>query len=403
MATLLSIAFRNVRRHPRRTVITAGAVALGVVFMTVAAGFLDYTFWGLRQSIVYGGLGHLQVLPADLDARARLDARVVRELARRLHGVSDVEYVAPRLEFQGLVSAGARTLTFSGIGVDAAAESGLRALTVLTAGRWFSGTERMPRALLGSGLAARLGVRPRDVVSLIGYSDEGSMSAADVQIAGVFESGVIEYDARALLVPIATAHELMATDGLTGLAVTLRDATAIDDVVARVRHWARAAGAHTRVVRWDELSPVYGSVVRLYRWILDVFLIIVTAVVVLGIANTMSMAVFERVAEIGVLRAVGFGASRIVVLFLCEAALIGGFGALAGVVGAVGACIALSAIGIDMPPPPGHSQGYVAQVHIVPEAFAGAVAIAIVSALIAAAGPSLRSVRLEVAQVLRAT
>ena len=55
---LVRLAVRNVFRHPRRTVITTAAVALAVVFMTVAAGFLDFTFWGLRQSIVYAGEAH---------------------------------------------------------------------------------------------------------------------------------------------------------------------------------------------------------------------------------------------------------------------------------------------------------------------------------------------------------
>lgn len=368
--------------------------------MTVAAGFLDYTFWGLRQSIVYGGLGHAQLLPTALDARARLDDETVAAAVARLRADAAVEDVAPRLEFQGLASAGARTLTFSGVGVDPAAESRVRALTMITAGRWFSGAERVPRALVGAGLALRLRVRVGDFVSLITYSDGGSMTAADVQVGAVFESGVVEYDARTLLVPLATARELMDTNGVTALVVTLREAASVGAFVERSRRWL---ARNVRVVPWGELSPVYGSVVHLYRWILNVFLVIVTAVVVLGIANTMSMAVFERMAEIGVLRALGCGAGRIVALFLCEAACIGALGAAVGAVGGVGACVALSAMGIEMPPPPGHSQGYVAQVHVVPAAIATAAAIAIGSALIAAIGPSLRAVRQEVSRVLRAT
>jgi putative ABC transport system permease protein len=376
---------------------------LGVVFMTVASGFLDFTFWGLRQSIVYAGLGHLQILPAGIDPRARLRSDLVESAGTLLHGNPLVEFVAERLEFQGLVSAGTRTSTFSGVGVEAGNESQVRSLMMISAGRWFTGGERVPQALVGTGLANRLQVRPRDVVSLITYSDRGSMSAAEVQIAGIFESGVIEYDARTLLVPLATARELMASTGASGLTITLHDAAATGDVVRRLQQWLETKGEAARVARWDELSPVYGSVVHLYRWILDVFLAIVTVVVVLGIANTMSMAVFERMAEVGVLRALGFGARRIVTMFLLEAATIGAIGAVAGVVLGAVACLAISSLGIEMPPPPGHSQGYVAAVHIVPSAFAAAAAIAISSALVAAIGPSLRSIRREVTDVLRDT
>jgi putative ABC transport system permease protein len=117
----------------------------------------------------------------------------------------------------------------------------------------------------------------------------------------------------------------------------------------------------------------------------------------------MSMAVLERVVEVGTLRALGFGPVRIVTMFLAEAAAIGTIGALAGVMLGACACVAISSLGIEMPPPPGHSQGYVAEVSIVPRAFIGAVVIAIATALLAGVGPSLRSVRREVSDVLRAT
>jgi putative ABC transport system permease protein len=403
MPTSLDLGLRNVFRHPRRTVITAAAVALGVVFMTVAAGFLDFTFSGLRQSIVYSGLGHVQLLPRGDDGRARLSAELVDGARRYLRADPAVEHVTARLELQGLVSAGPRTVTFSGVGVEARTEAQIRSLTMLAAGEWFSGVERMPRVLVGSGLASRLQLHPRDLASLITYSDRGRLSAVEVQVAGIFESGVIEYDARTLILPLATAQELLETPAFGSLAVTVHDAAATAAIADGLGRWLSTHGADARVARWDELSPVYGSVVNLYRWILDVFLVIIAIVVVLGIANTMSMAVLERVAEIGVLRALGFSAGRVMLMFLVEAAAIGVLGATTGLVLGAASCLGISSLGIDMPPPPGHSQGYVAEVHIVPAAFAVAATIAIVAAVLAGVGPSLRAVRREVSDVLRAT
>ena len=404
MSTSLDLGLRNVFRHPRRTLITAAAVALGVVSMTVAAGFLDFTFAALRQSIVYGGLGHMQILPAGGDGRGRLDRELVDGARRYLRTMPAVEHVAARLELQGLVSGGSRTVTFSGVGVEAQTESQIRSLTMLTAGEWFSGVERMPRMLVGSGLANRLELHPRDLASLITYSDRGRLSAVEVEVAGIFESGVIEYDARTLILPLAAAQDLMETPASGSVAITLHDAAATETVADELRRWlGEHHGGGARVARWDELSPVYASVVDLYRWILDVFLVIVTVVVVLGIANTMSMAVLERVPEIGVLRALGFGGGRVMAMLLVEAAAIGVLGATSGVVLGAASCFGLSALGIDMPAPPGHSQGYVAEVHLVPAAFATAAAIAVGAAVLAGVGPALRAVRREVSDVLRAT
>jgi putative ABC transport system permease protein len=371
--------------------------------MVVGSGFVDFTLWGLRESIVYGGLGHLQVLPVRADPRVRLSAPTVREVMNILRASPEVEVIAPRIEFQGLVSAGPRTVAFSGVGVDAVPEARLRALTMLTAGQWFTGAERVPQVLMGRGLAERLHVRPRGVVALIGYSDRGGMNAIDMEVAGIFETGVLEYDARTLIVPIAAARELMQTDGASSVAVALRDAGEAPSVLARLRRTLDEREIATRVATWDELSPVYASVVGLYRWVLNLFLAIITLVVVLGIANTMSMAVFERTAEVGVLRALGFGTWHVMVLFLAESVAIAVLGAALGVVLGAAACLAVSSVGIDMPPPPGHSQGYVAQVHLVPAAFVSAAAIVMVAAIVAALVPSIRLIRGEVSDALRAT
>jgi putative ABC transport system permease protein len=264
MSTVLHLGVRNVFRHPRRTGMTAGAVALGVVFMTVAAGFLDFTFAGLRDSLVYGGLGHLQLLPAEpREVGTRLEPAVAADARRRLLAEPGVEHVGARLELQGLVSAGPHTVTFSGTGVEPAVEATVRALTTIRAGEWFTGRERMPRVLLGAGLAARLRVGPRDVASVITYSESGSLTAADVQVAGVFESGVIEYDERALLMPLALAQELLATTALSSIVVTVRDPAGLDALAPALGRVLPDGARDARLVRWDELSPVYGSVVAL--------------------------------------------------------------------------------------------------------------------------------------------
>jgi len=371
--------------------------------MVVGSGFVDFTLWGLRESIVYGGLGHLQILPAGLDPGARLAAPAAREVMSVLRASPEVAVIAPRIEFQGLVSAGPRTVAFSGVGVDPLPEAQLRAFTMLVAGQWFTGAERGARVLVGRGLAERLHIRPRGVVTLIAYSDRGSMNAIDVEVAGIFESGVLEYDARTLIVPLAAARELMQRDGSSAIAMALRDAGATPAVVARLRRMLASMGISARVAAWDELSPVYASVVGLYRWVLNLFLVIITLVVVLGIANTMSMAVLERTAEVGILRAMGFGPWRIVTMFLAESVTIGILGAVSGIGLGAAACVAVSLVGIDMPPPPGHSQGYVAQVHLVPAAFVSAVAIVVAASIVAALVPSTRLIRGEVSDALRAT
>jgi putative ABC transport system permease protein len=229
------------------------------------------------------------------------------------------------------------------------------------------------------------------------------MTATDVQVAGVFETGVIEYDARSLFVPLSVARDLMETGGASSLAAVVHDPADIAVVRDRLaRTVSQVTGTGGRVATWEALSPIFGSVVALYRWILSAFVWVVVLAVVLGIANTMSMAVLERVAEVGVLRAIGFGRLRVLLMFLCEAMCIGALGALAGTVVGGMACRLLTRLAIAMPPPPGNSQGYVLEIPIVGTAFVWASSVAVLAALVAGFLPALRAVRGEVVDALRA-
>lgn len=400
MSELLRIALRNVRRHPRRTLITAGAVSFGVAVLVVSSGFVAFTSSGLRESMVYGGTGHLQILVPGADWRERIGAQSAREIRGMLTARADVEEYGARVEFQALLSSAAATVAVAGLGVEPSAESKIRMLTTMRAGRWFTGQERMPKALLGSGLADQLGVAPRDLLAVIAYSDRGRMTAAEVQVAGIFESGVVEYDARTVLVPLETAQALMEDDGINSFAVTLG---AVYDSDRSARALSAVLAGHGAAARtWRELSPVYDRVMALYRWILNAFMVVIAVVVTMGIANTMSMAVLERVSEVAVMRALGLGRPRIVTMFLMEAGTIALLGLASGIAIGCGACEILTRVGIEMPPPPGYSQGYVMEVPVVPYAVVGAAALALLSTVVAAIGPSLRAVRGEVSEAMRA-
>ena len=401
MRELCFMAVRNVWRHPRRSLLTCTAVTLGVAIMVIADGFVEFTFQGLEQSVVYGGLGHVQVLGEDEHPRARLDEGLVLELVQGLRSDARIGWLATRVGFEGLASAPGGTVAVSGVGVEAAAESKIRSLIVLRSGEWFLGSERTPKALLGYGLARRLGVKTRDVISVIAYSDSGRMTAVDVGVAGIFESGVIEYDARSILIPLESARLLMETRGATAIVATVRDVRDVEGIAERLSVAVQRSTHGARVLTWRELSPVYSSVVALYRWILRAFLGVLTLAVVLGVANTMTMAVLERIPEVGILRAIGFGRMRVVALFVIEALAIGLLGSLGGVVLGVTASQLLTWLAIEMPPPPGHSQGYLLEVAVAESALLASVAGAVVSALLAGFFPSLRAIRGEVADALR--
>lgn len=127
MRKFLSLAFRNVFRNRRRTVMTLLVVAGGVAGLLLVGGFFSRMFWGLRESTIRNGLGHLQIYNADYFRRDETHAldnglddyqRVASLAAQNPH----VRGVTARIEFYGMVSNGMKSAVFMGTGVDAARE-----------------------------------------------------------------------------------------------------------------------------------------------------------------------------------------------------------------------------------------------------------------------------------------
>jgi putative ABC transport system permease protein len=125
--------------------------------------------------------------------------------------------------------------------------------------------------------------------------------------------------------------------------------------------------------------------------------------VVLGVTNGINMAIFERTREFGTMRALGTPGREVRRMVLLEAAILGFASATLGELLGILFAAAISAIGIPMPPPPNSDTGYTAQIRIVPTVLAGAFAVGVVGAIVAAIAPGRRVARMPIADALRHT
>ena len=127
----------------------------------------------------------------------------------------------------------------------------------------------------------------------------------------------------------------------------------------------------------------------------------VLVMVLLSVANTVNMSVFERMAEFGTMRALGNTGRQLFLRVVLENALIGLAGAVLGALLAAVLATALSIIGMAMPPPPNSNMGYTAQIRLVPSVIAGAMAVGMMATVFASLFPALRAARIHIAEALR--
>lgn len=398
----LKLAARDLARNRGRTLISLSAIAFGVIALLLAGGFVEWIFWAIREAAIQTGLGHIQISQAGYREAGIADPKKFLlpgdgpEL-RLARAAPHVEAIGERVSLSGLVSSGETTLGFIGDAVDPEAEKVLsRVLQVH--GENLHPSDRTG-ILLGRGLAKALGVRPGDRVTFIVSLPGGGINAVEGRVRGVFATEVKAYDDSAVRMPVALARDLLRIKGshlwVAGLTATEKT----DAVMAYLRERLPAGKFELRT--WLDLSDFYQKSVALLSRQLELIALIIGAIVVLGISNTLTMSVLERTGEVGTMLALGTPRRDVLRLFVVEGLLLGVAGALLGL--AIGFALAsvISWIGIPMPPPPGRDTGYSAEIMLTPRLAALGAAVAIVPATVASLYPAWKASRLPIVDALR--
>lgn len=411
--TLLRLALRNLLRNRRRTALSVAIVAFGTAAIVLVAGFVRFSFDGLGRALVHGGLGHLEVAvasevarkaPGSLDRQASAGIDDWRALRDQLERIDGVTAVGATLHLFGLAqTAGGASASFVAVGVEPDRERKMEFTTRMRSGEPLADAAPAPgedRVLLAVGLAETLGVAAGEPITLVASAGEGMLNALDVTVAGVYTTGVAELDSRFTKLPLASASRLAETERVSNLIVTLDDDVSLDAAARAIRAAVAGREPALAVVPWTERAPFYDQVRGLYTGIFRFLGTIVLLLVVLSVSNTLVSIVFERMRELGTLRAIGTTPGQIAAILAAEAAALGAVGAAAGSLLGAGALLAVNAAGLQMPPPPGAVDPIDLRLAFVPEAFVGAAALMIVVLLVASLVPIVKAIRIKVIDAL---
>lgn len=406
------LALRNLARNRRRTAISLAVVATGTAALLLTAGFVAFTFEGLGDAMIHGGLGHLEIARESATAghSATLERSVTEGLddweavQKQVEALPGVLAAAPTLHVAGMASVpSGKSAAFLGVGGDPGRDRRMGFSVRLRQGEAIADAaprEGEDRVLVAQGLAQTLGVGPGSRMTLLAVDPEGMLNALDVTVAGVITTGVQELDTRYLALHLRSAERLLATTAASNLLVTLDDTGRTGEMAARIRALLAAHQPPLAVIPWTERAPFYAQVRALYRGIFAFLGSIVFALVVLATSNTLAMAVMERVRELGTLRALGTSNGQVAGLVALEALWLGLIGSFIGDVLGAALILALNALNITMPPPPGAVDPIELHVLFVPAAFGGTILLMLVVLTLAAVGPMLRVSRLRIVEAL---
>jgi putative ABC transport system permease protein len=400
-----SLAWRNLVRQKRRTLLMGAVVAFGFAAFALAGGFVAQSFEGLKEGTIRS-IGDLQIVDRRAVTRSEestlefglANAGRARAIAARDPAVAAV---LPRIEFVGLATNGTKSVPYLGVGVDPQPEAtATLSRELIAAGRYLSSADG-EEVVLGTGLASALGVKTGDRITLMATTRDGSLNAVDGVVAGLVDVRIKELNDRYLAAGIGLVSRLLETsETVSKLVVFLRKGSDENRVAKRLEQSLTAAGFPIAIRHWAELAVFYSQVKLLYIGIFGFVGAVLVVIVILSAAIVMTMAVTERTREIGTLRAIGTRPAGILKMFLAEGAVLALAGCLAGALVALVVRAILNASGIILPPPPGATHGMPINVKFYPLAYVAGIAAMVGTMLVASWLPARRASRISIVEAL---
>lgn len=400
----LLFAIRNVFRHRARSAATLAAIAFGVASLILAGGFIQDIFVQLGEAIIHSQTGHIQITKIGYsEGKNRNPEKYLIENPQELKAeiqktTSQIETISARLTFSGTLNNGRRDLGIIGEGVEPDLENKLGSHLQFVAGRALQESDK-DGIIVGQGVAKALGLNLGDRVTLLATLSQGAVNTLDFEVVGVFQSFSKEFDARAIRIPLSSAQTLMDTQAAHLIVVSLAHTESTAQIAEAMQTMLSAKGY--TVTAWNRLSDFYEKTVELYDRQFGVLRLIILVMVLLSVANSVNMTLFERTREFGTMLAIGDSNATVFKLIIIENLCLGLMGAVVGMFVGLLSALAISAIGIPMPPPPNANIGYIAQIRLEPASIIAAGTIGFLACIFATILPARRASRLDIGEALR--
>lgn len=347
MTVLLTIAWRNIGRHPARSGVLLAAIIVGLWAGTVATGAINALMRQRMVTLIEKEITHVQVHHPRFRQEFRVEDGIPDYQAIETWLADDdrVQAFATRALVDGMLQSPIRVSGATIRGVDPEAER--RATTfheTMKSGDYLDPGMRNA-AIVGQRLIDDHNLELGHRIVLTFENAAGELTSAAFNISGIFESASTEHDRRTVYVRADDLGDLLADDPIRHeIAILLDDETQAAALAADLN----SAFPETLARTWRELSPELNMLVEMGDVMLFIVVLIIMAALAFGILNTMLMALFERMREIGMLMAIGMSRRRIFGMILLESTLLTALGALTGMALAWGTIRHLGRAGLHL-------------------------------------------------------
>ena len=333
---ILKIAFRNIFRQKRRTILTALAMIVGFTLSSIVIGLSDGAYSNIIEMFTGNRIGHIQVHREGYHDKPSIYKTIsdYESIGQTIQSNTNVKAWTPRVYAGGLGSVGEKSTAVRIIGVDVARETKATQFDK----KVFEGTtltETASReAAIGKGLARTLSATLGSKIVIFSQAADGSIANDEYTIVGITESGNDITDRVTCYLHIEDAQELFVLEGrVHEIVVIVSNINKVDKITKTIE--GRLDDSTLEILPWQVVAKSFYDAMQTDQQGDAVARLIIMLIVAIGVLNTVLMSVLERTREYGVLKAVGTKPIQIFWLVICEVVIIAigsiGIGALLGV------------------------------------------------------------------------
>ena len=329
LSTFIMLAWRNLWRHRRRTIITLISIALGFGLAVFSIGMQDSGHNNMVRNAINMGDGHITLQHKDFLASPANYRYIAngKQLLEKLSQENITGQVVPRIALQVLASTANNSVgvRLQGISPD---KDPLKPLLNknITEGHWIKEDEKRG-LIIGAGMAKKLKVKIGSKIIIIAGKKGGESESHLGRVRGIFKSGISELDRYLIISGLEFSRKFLVAEGakeenkaLTRIAVFLDDENAIRPFKNQLEKMNPYSDV--KVLDWQDMMPQlvqYIVVDDVSAYIMQIFILLV---ILFGIINTVLMSILERTREFGLLRALGLKRQYLVLLVFIETLLL---------------------------------------------------------------------------------
>ena len=332
MMQILKMAFLDLGRNRRRSFFSALAVGGGLALLILMASVVEGEMGGALENTIRLQSGHIQIRAATYDenkSSLKWEDLVANpdELAAKIAAFDQVEAATPRLYASGFLSSGTQSAGAKITGIDPLSPASDPYREGLISGQYLSPDDR-DAVLIGRPMAEKLNLDIGDNVGLSLNTADGTVQNQTFIVKGIYTTNTFGFDSSTVFLPLAKAQAMTQTENHASTIFVLLKDTSMTDTVAA----ALSVSSNLQIKTWKDLNSLFVEWEDMAQSYIGFLYMIILAISVSVIINTLIMSVYERTREIGILSAIGMRGGRIMMLFLSESTLLAIGGVILGLI-----------------------------------------------------------------------